>query len=270
MRYPNLRGFLQIFRASPAPGPPAGHGKARITGRWAAATVIAVLVAGAGYVLVADSGSAARPNLLANGGFETGDLQGWQTVPPYLPAVESSIVAQGSSYAARFQTPTNDANVSSPCLTFGEGCGLLNVSTIYQSVNNLTVSGGARFSFAVYPAFQYPSAFQVALEFGLSPSAAGQAGYSDVLVYYLVLASPQQCSTYSAHLLSSRPSGTSAATHCLSAPQGSWTLLSRDIASDLPSGITPSELESSMLTLSVSFAGASATDEVYVGSLYLG
>jgi hypothetical protein len=244
----------------------------RITRRRAVAAVaiIAVLVVGTAYVLVADSGSSARPNLLANGGFEAGDLGGWQTVPPYLPAVESSIVAKGASYAARFQTPTNDANVSSPCLTVGEGCGLLNTSTIYQNVYNLTASGRTGFSFAVYPAFQYPSAFQVTLEFGLSPSASGQAGYSDVLVYYLVVASPQQCSSYGNDLLRSRPSGTSAATHCLSALQGSWTLFDRDVASDLPSGISPSELDGSMLTLSASFAGAGATDEVYVGSLYLG
>jgi len=264
--------FLRTFRASSAPGPAAVPVKKRANRRRAAsaAIIVGVLVVGTAYVLVADSGSSARPDLLSNGGFQSGDLRGWQTVPPYLPAVESSIVAKGSSYAARFQTPTNDANVSSPCLTVGEGCGLLNVSTIYQSVNNLTASGGTGFSFAVYPAFQYPSAFQVTLEFGLSPSAANQAGYSDVLVYYLVLASPQQCSSYANDLLRSRPSGTSAATHCLSARQGGWTLFDRDVASDLPSGISPSELDGSVLTLSVSFAGASATDEVYVASLHLG
>ena len=261
---------MQAFRASSAPGPAAVQAKKRVTRRRAAAiAIIAVLMVGTAYVLVADSGPAARPNLFANGGFATGDLQGWQTVPPYLPTVESSMVPKGSSYAARFQTPTNDANASSPCMTVGEGCGILNVSTIYQNVNDLTLSGGAKFSLAVYPAFQYPSAFQVALEFGLS-SSAGQAGYSDVLVYYLVLASAQQCSTYSDHLLSSRPQGTSAVTHCLSAPQGGWTTFSRDMASDLPSGISPSELDGSMLTLSVSFAGATATDEAYVGSVYLG
>ena len=195
-------GFLQAFRASSALGPAVGHAKKRITRRRAvaAAIIIAVLVVGTGYILITDSGSSARPNLLANGGFEAGDLRGWQTVPPYLPTVESSIVAKGSSYAARFQTP-NDANVSSPCLTVGEGCGLLNTSTIYQNVYNLTGSGGTGFSFAVYPAFQYPSAFQLTLEFGLSPSAAARTGYSDVLVYYLVLASPQQCSSYSSDLL---------------------------------------------------------------------
>jgi hypothetical protein len=267
------RGFLRALRASPAPGPAAVvQGKRRITRPRAAAAIaiIAVLVVGAGYVLVTDSGSSARPNLFANGGFETGDLHGWQTVPPYLPTVESSIVPKGSSYAARFQTPTNDPNASSPCMTVGEGCGILNVSTIYQNVNNLTLPGGAAFSLALYPAFQYPSAFQVALEFGLSPSAAQQAGYSDVLVYYLVLVSPQQCSTYSDHLLNARPQGTSAAAHCLSAPQGTWTVFDRGLASDLPSGISPSELDGSMLTLSVSFAGANPTDEAYVGSVYLG
>jgi hypothetical protein len=266
-------GFSHAFRASSAPGPAANQVKKRITIRWAvaaAAVIIVLVVGGAAYVLIADSGSSAKPNLLANGAFETGDLQGWQTVPPYLPTVESSVVEQASSFDARFQTPTNDANVSSPCLTVGEGCGRLNVSTIYQNVYNLTLSGGARFSFAVYPAFQYPSAFQMALEFGLSPAAAARAGYSDVLLYYLVLASPQQCSTYGNDLLSSRPPATSAATHCLSAPQGGWTLFNRAVSPDLPSGISLSELDGSMMTLSVSFAGASPTDETYAGSFNFG
>jgi len=264
---------LQAFRASPAPGPVAGHVKKRITRRRAVAAVavIAVLVVGgAAYVLITDSGSSARPNLFANGAFQTGDLRGWQAVPPYLPVVESSNIAKGSSYDARFQTPTNDANVSSPCLTVGEGCGLLNVSTIYQHVYNLTLSGDARFSFAVYPAFQYPSAFQVTLEFSLSPSAAARTGHSDILLYYLVLATPQQCSAYSGYLQSARPPGASAAFHCLSAPQGDWTQVDRDVASDLPSGLAPSGLDGSMLTLSVSFAGAGPTDVTYAGSFNFG
>jgi len=269
-------GFLKTFRASSEPPPPTPSAaspvqKGATRGRAVVAAVVIVIlvIGGIAYVVVTDSATAPS-NLFANGGFETGNLRGWQTVPPYLPAVESSIVAKGSSYAARFQTPTNDPRLSSPCLTVGVGCGILNTSTIYQNVYNLTASEGTRFSFAVYPAFQYPSAFQVTLEFGLSPSAVGQTGYSDILVYYLVLASPQQCSTYGSDLLSSRPPGTSAATHCLSTRQGSWTLFNGDIAPDLPSGISPSELDGSMLTLSVSFAGANATDEAYVGSLYLG
>ena len=268
---------MKTLRASseppqtPSAASPVQKGVGRGRAVVAAVVIVVLAIGGIAYVVVTDSASAARPpNLFANGGFEAGNLQGWQTVPPYLPTVESSIVAKGSSYAARFQTPTNDPRLSSPCLTVGVGCSLLNTSTIYQNVYNLTVSEGTRFSFAVYPAFQYPSAFQVTLEFGLSPSAVGRTGYSDVLVYYLVLASPQQCSTYSSDLLGSRPSGTSASAHCLSAPQGSWTLFNGDMASDLPSGISPSELDGSMLTLSVSFAGANATDEVCVGSLYLG
>jgi len=266
-------GFSQTFRASSALDPTADHAKKRIARRRAVAVaaIIAVLVVGGtGYVLVTDSGSSPEPNLLANGAFETGDLQGWQAIPPYLPTVESSVVANGSSHAARFQTPTNDANVSSPCLAVGEGCGALNVSTIYQNVYNLTLSGGTTFSFAVYTAFQYPSKFQVTLEFGLSPSAVARTGYGDVLLYYLVLASPQQCSTSSSYLLSSRPQGTSVATHCLSARQGDWTHVERDVASDLPSGLTPSGLRGSLLTLSVSFAGASPTDETYAGSFNFG
>jgi hypothetical protein len=266
-----LKTFRDSSEPPPTPPAPSPVEKGVMRGRAVVAVFVIVVVAigGIAYVVVTDS-AARPPNLFANGGFERGNLQGWQTVPPYLPTVESSIVAKGSSHAARFQTPTNDPRLSSPCLTVGVGCGVLNTSTIYQNVYNLTVSGGTRFSFAVYPAFQYPSAFQMALEFGLSPSAATRAGYSDVLVYYLVLASPQQCSTYSSDLLRTRPPATSAATQCLSAQQGSWTLFDRKIASDLPSGIIPSELDGSMMTLSVSFAGANATDEAYVGSLYLG
>jgi hypothetical protein len=269
-------GFLKTFRASPEPPPPSPSAASPIQkggtrGRAVVAiVVILVLVIGGIAFVVTDLSAARPPNLFANGGFQTGNLQGWQTVPPYLPTVESSMVEKGSSHAARFQTPTNDPTLSSPCLTVGVGCGVLNTSTIYQNVYNLTVSQGTGFSFAVYPAFQFPSAFQMALEFGLSPAAATRTGYSNVLVYYLVLASPQQCSTYSSDLLRSRPPATSASTYCLSTPQGSWTPFKRDIASDLPSGISPSELDGSMLTLSVSFAGASGTDEVYVGSLYLG
>lgn len=265
---------MKAFRASSEPQTSSAASpvqKSRRGGKVVVAVVIIVLIAtgGIGYAVLTNS-AARPPNLLANGGFETGSLQGWQTVPPYVPAVESSTVAKGSSYAALFQTPTNDPNVSSPCLTVGTGCGLLNTSTIYQNVYNLTVSKSTKFSLAVYQAFQYPSAFQVALEFGLSPSAARQSGYSAVVVYYLVLASPQQCSTYSSDLLRNRQAGTDAATHCLSAQQGGWTLFGRDMASDLPSGVGPSQLDGSMLTLSVSFAGAGATDKAYVGSLYLG
>lgn len=267
---------MKAFRASSEPPPTpsaAGPVQNRVPRSRAVVAVVIIVVVlaigGIGYVVYTDS-AARSPNLLANGGFETGNLQGWQTVPPYVPTVESSTAARGSSFAARFQTPTNDANVSSPCLTVGVGCSLLNTSTIYQSVYNLTVSKSTVFSLAVYPAFRYPSAFQVALEFGLSPSAARQTGYSDVLVYYLVLASPQQCSTYSSDLLKSRPPEAAAATHCLSAQQGGWTLFGRDMASDLPPGVSPSQLDGSMLTLSVSFAGAGATDEAYVGTLYFG
>ena len=269
---------MKTFRASPEPPPPAPSaaspvqkgGSTRGRAVLAVLVILVLVIGGIAYVVVADSSAARPPNLFANGGFETGNLQGWKTVPPYLPTVESSTVPKGSSHAARFQTPTNDPRLSSPCLTVGVGCALLNTSTIYQNVYNLTVSQSTSFSFAVYPAFQFPSAFQMSLEFGLSPSAATRTGYSDVLVYYLVLASPPQCSTYSSDLLRSRPPGTSAATHCLSTLQGSWTPFERDVASDLPPGISPSDLDGSMLTLSVSFAGAGATDEVYVGSLYLG
>ena len=232
--------------------------------------IVVLVVGGVTYVLLDGSTSSKSANLLANAGFETGDLRGWQTLPTYPPAIESTIVPGGASHAARFQTPTNDPAVSGPCLTSGSQCGLLNVSTIYQNINNFTLSQGAKFSLAVDPAFQYPSAFQVTLEFGLSPSAVSQTGHSDVFVYYLVLASSQQCTTYSGYLVRSSPSGTTAAVHCLTAPIGTWTSVSRQIGSDLPSGVTASELNGSQVTLSVSFAGASPTDQVYLGALYFG
>ncbi len=179
------------------------------------------------------------------------------------------MVESGSSYAARFQTPTNDAKVSSPCLTQGVGCGHLNASTIYQNVYNVTVSEDTKFSLAVNPMFQYPSALQVSLDFGLSPSAASRTNFTDVIVYYLVIASPQQCATYSQDLVNASEPSTSAAAYCLSAQQGTWTLLSRNVTTDLPSGIEPSDLRGSLLTVSVSFAGAGPTDTVYVDSLSL-
>jgi hypothetical protein len=252
-------------------GPP----RKKFTGgkRIIAVILVVVMVGGIiGYALTRGSASSPeRPvNLLTNGGFETGNLQGWQTVPPHLPTVESSVVENGSSsYAARFQTPTNDAKVSSPCLIGGVGCGSLNASTIYQNVYNVTVSEDAKFSLAVYPMFQYPSAFQVALEFGLS-SATSRANSTDVIIYYLVLASPQQCVSYSQDLVNAVARATSAAAaHCLAARQGNWTLVSRDLATDLPSGIGPSDLRGSLLTVSISFAGAGSTDVVYVDSLFL-
>ncbi len=260
----------RFSRTLPASAPPVQRGIRPRTAIIVAVVIIVLAVAGIEYIFVTGEGPFFRPpNLLANGGFHSGDLQGWQSVPPYLPAVESSVVARGSSYAARFQTPTNNASVSGPCLTLGTRCGLLNVSTIYQTIGNLTVAGNSRFSLAVNPSFQYPSAFQVTLEFGLSPSAANRTGYSDVFVYYLVLASSQQCSTYSGYLLSSVPAGATAAAHCLSAPQGAWTSFSRGLVSDLPSGISRPDLARSTMTISVSFAGAGPTDEIYVDALYL-
>ena len=115
------KGFLRTSRASSAPGPAADHVKNGTTRRRAlyAAIVIAVIVVGgAGYVLIADSGwgSSARPNRFANGAFEAGDLQGWQAVPPYLPTVESSNVAKGppTQRASRRlpTTPTSRARAS--------------------------------------------------------------------------------------------------------------------------------------------------------------
>jgi hypothetical protein len=232
----------------------------------AAIVLVVVAAAGAGYALTRGPPPV---NLLTDGGFSDGSLQGWQTVPPYLPAVESAVVAKGSAYAARFQTTTNDPAVAGPCLTRGTDCGVLNVSTIYQSVEDLTVSGGTRFSIAVYPMFQPPSAFQVTFEFGLSPSAVGRTGYTDVLLFYVVVATPQQCSSYGGYLVQSIPRGTTAASHCLPAPQGSWSSFSRGIAADLPSGITAADLEGSALTVSVSFAGAGPADEIYVDAMSL-
>jgi hypothetical protein len=256
--------------------------------------LVALVIGAVGYVPVNDSSSssittsAPSANLLTNGGFETGNLQGWQSIPPYIPTVESAVVENGSSYAARFQTSTNEGNASSPCLIQGIGCGALNTSTIYQNVPDVSVSNGTMFSLAVDPIFQYPSGFQISLEFsGPAPpapssstavvstavvstatstvSTSTQGPSLDVIVFYLVLASSQQCSTYSRDLVDAKP-GAMVAVHCLSAPQGSWTLVTRDLATDLPAGVSPSDLTGSTLTLSISFAGADSGDTVYVDS----
>jgi hypothetical protein len=234
----------------------------------AAVLIIALEIGGLAYVLT-DS-SSPRPDILLNGGFGTGTLQAWQSVPPYLPIIETSLVPRGSTHAARFQTPTNEPSVSGPCLEGGKDCSLLNVSTIYQTVNNATITAGTRFSMAVYPAFQSPSAFQVTLEFGLTQAEASRAGYSDVLVYYVVTANAQQCTNDTGYLVRTGISGTIGAAHCISAPQAAWTYVDRSVAADLPSGITASELDDSIITMSVSFSGASPTDQMCAGSLDLG
>jgi len=234
----------------------------------AGALIVIVVVVGAltGYVLEVRGSSS--PDLLTNGGFETG-LQGWAYDRPPLPTIESSVV-HGGSYAALFQTPTNDPQTTSPCLLHGEGCAQMNTSTIFQEVSNVTVSGGTRFSMAVDPMFQYPSGLQVSLEFGLSSTAKARTNSTAVILFYEIDASSQQCANYSQAIVNSSARATRVAVHCLAAPQGSWTMLSRHVSSDLPSGVDASELDNSLLIMSVSFAGAGPNDLVYVDSIHFG
>jgi hypothetical protein len=228
----------------------------------AAAVFIVVAVAGIGLVLTRSSTSSSTTengNLLTNGGFETGSLRGWDNGGLLVPTVESTIVKNGT-YAARFQT-TSNGNALSQCTLHALQCGLLNSSTISQTVSGFSLSPNTTLSIALYPTFQNLSIFQITLDF----SRSSQRNSQDVTIYYIVSASSEQCNAYSQLLVNGSHY---ARAFCLSAQQGGWTVIARNISSDIPSAISPLDLGSS-LTLSLSFAGGNSTDTTYVDSVYL-
>jgi hypothetical protein len=230
----------------------------------AAAALIVVVLAGIGLVFtnsLASSSKTESGNHLTNGGFETGNLQGWQNVNLLLPSMESTVVKNGT-YAVRFET-TRNGIVLSQCTLHALECNLLNSSTISQDVSGFSISPSTQFSIALYPLFQYPSTFQVTLDFALS----SRQNSPDVTIYYIFHASSEQCDTYSQLLVNASQY---ARAFCLSAQQGEWTVITRSISNDIPSTLSPSDLSGSSLTLSLSFAGGNSTDTTYVDSVYLG
>ncbi len=234
----------------------------------AAAVLLVVLLAAVGYVSTNDSASPSAASsstgdgdLLTNGGFESGNLQGWQTGNALIPTVESKVV-NGSSYAADFRTTGNGLALSQ-CTLHALECSLVNSSTISQQVPGFSISPSSRLSAAVYPAFQSPSVFQITLDF--TPSS--QQGSQDVVIYYIFYASAGQCATYSQLLVNATQH---ARAFCLPAQQGGWTVVTRSIAGDLPSALSPSYLSGASLTLSLSFAGGNSNDTSFVDSIFLG
>ncbi|MDA4117558.1 MAG: hypothetical protein OK455_04360 [Thaumarchaeota archaeon] len=228
--------------------------------------LVVVFLAGIGYVLTNDlasssaaSSRSAGGNLLTNGGFESGNLQGWQT-SNLLPTVESTIV-NGSTYAAMFETTSNGLTLSQ-CTMHALKCQLLNSSTISQAVSGVSISPSTRLSIALYSSFQSPSLFQVTLD--LSPSSQHS---HEVIIYYIFYASSEQCDTYSQLLVNASQF---ARAFCLSAQQGEWNAITRNISNDIPSSLSTSDLSGSSLTLSLSFSGGNSTDTTYVDSVYLG
>lgn len=229
--------------------------------RVVAAAVLIVVLVGIGYVLTNDLTSScktANGNLLANGGFETGDLRCWQNGGLLVPTVESTTVKDGT-YAARFET-TSNGDALSQCTLHALECSLLNSSTISQDVSGLSLSSNSTLSIALHPVFQYPSTFQMTLDFGLS----SRQNSSDVMIYYIFHGSPGQCETYSQLLVNG---SRYARAFCLSAQLGEWTVITRTISTDIPPAIRLSDLSGSSLTLSLSFAGGNSTDTAYVDSV---
>jgi hypothetical protein len=230
----------------------------------AAIIIVVVVVGGIGLASTPSLAPSPRTeggNLLINGGFETGDLQGWRNNSLLLPSVESAIVNNGT-HAARFET-TSNGNALSQCTLHALECALLNSSTISQDVSGVSISPNTTLSFALYPLFQYPSTFQVALDFGLSSLQNSK----EVTIYYIFYASSDQCDTYSRLLVNSSQY---ARAYCLSAQQGEWTVITRNLSNDIPSTLTPSDFRGSSLTISLSFAGGNSTDTAYVDSIFLG
>jgi hypothetical protein len=236
--------------------------------RLVAFVLLLVLLAVVGYAFTnglapssASSSSTGDGNLLANGGFESGNLEGWQTGNVLVPTVESTVV-NGSNYAADFETTSNGLALSQ-CTLHALECSLLNSSTISQAVPRFSLSQSSMLSVAVYPSFQSPSVFQIALDF--APSS--QQGSQDVVIYYIFYASSEQCDTYSQLLVNATQH---ARAFCLPAQQGEWTVVTRSISNDIPSGLSPSYLSGASLTLSLSFAGGYPNDTAYVDSIYIG
>jgi hypothetical protein len=234
----------------------------------AAIVLTVVLLAAIGYAFTnnltsssSSSSSIGDGNLLANGGFESGNLQGWQTGNLLVPTVESTVV-NGSRYAASFVTTGNGLALSQ-CTLHALECSLLNSSTISQAVSRFSLSPSSRLSVAVFPSFQSPSVFQIALDF--TPSS--QRGSQDVIIYYIFYASSEQCDAYSQLLVNATQH---ARAFCLPAQQGEWNAVNRNISNDIPSALSPSYLTGASLTLSLSFAGGNSNDTAYVDSIYLG
>jgi hypothetical protein len=230
----------------------------------AIASVVLIVVVGVGLVLTSSPAPSSKTeggNLLTNGGFETGNMEGWKNGSLLVPDVESTIVDNGT-YAARFQTTGNGAALNQ-CTLHALECSLLNSSTISQDLSGLTISPNTTLSIALYPSFQAPSTFQVTLDFGLT----SQHGTSEVTIYYIYSASSEQCDTYSQLLVNGSQY---ARAFCSSAQQGEWTVTTRNISNDIPAAIRPSDLDGSSLTLSLSFAGGNSADATYVDSVYLG
>ena len=219
--------------------------------------VIAVVVTGAA-LFTGNLSSGSKGSLLTNGGFETGDLRGWRSGNLLVPTVESTVVDNGT-YATRFQT-TSNGDALAQCTQRALECSLLNSSTISQDLSGFTVSPNSTLSIALYPAFQPPSTFQMTLDF--APSSLGSPG---ITIYYIFSASSEQCDAYSQLLVNA---SNYARAFCLPVQQGGWTVVTRNVTSDIPSTLEPSDLGSS-LTLSLSFAGGEVNDTIYVDSVSL-
>jgi len=226
-----------------------------------AIVLVAAVVVG-GVALFASGfslSSSKKVNLLANGGFETGDLSGWDKGNPLVPTVESTVVYNNTTHAVRFETTAN-GNVLGECTQQGLQCSAMNSSTISQTVNGFSLTPNSSVSIALNPMFASPSTFQMTLEF-----APVSLGSPDIIIYYVFSASSQECGAYSQLLVNG---SNYARAFCLSAQPGGWTVVTRSLLSDIPTSLKPSDFGSS-LTLSLSFAGGNSTDAIYVDAVSL-